>query len=293
EPNAMNFHFNLTSVDPVKAPYLHSVDFRRALSIGMDRETVIATFYTVGPYSSKVAQTSFLEGSAHYDEEWATQYTQFDPDEANAMLDALGMTEYDANGYRMTANGEEFDLVILCPSYDVQWIEVAEMVASQWRENLKVNVIANEVDPSLWGERTQSNDFDITNLTGSDGFLYVSTGAVDSWTGYNAYGWGTRFMPGAYLEEGDKAFEPTENMARLWELGNLIINEVDFDERDKQIAEVIQIRKDDLSAIGIGRRLPAINIIKNNFRNVENLNQDWAFGFCGSSRGDGYWIQAD
>ena len=50
EPNAMNFHFNVTSKDPVKAPYLSSVDFRRALSLGMDRESVIATFYSVGPF---------------------------------------------------------------------------------------------------------------------------------------------------------------------------------------------------------------------------------------------------
>jgi len=293
EPNAMNFHFNVTSVDPVKAPYLSSVDFRRALSMGLDRETIIATFYTVGPYSSQVAQTSFLEGSPYYDEEWSTQYTELDAEAANALLDSLGMTTYDSNGYRMTANGEEFDLVILCPNYDDQWIEVAEMVASQWHENLKVNVTASEVDPSLWNERTTNNDYDITNLTGGNGFLYVSTGSVNTWTGYAGYGWGVRFMPGVFLEEGDNMFEPTEELARLRELGTLIVNETDADALDAEIKEVVQIYKDNLFAIGIGRRLPAINIIKNYFHNVANLDQDWAFGFCGSSRGDGYWIEAD
>jgi peptide/nickel transport system substrate-binding protein len=293
EPNAMNFHFNATSVDPVKAPYLSSVDFRRALSMGIDRQTIIATFYTVGPFSSKVAQTSFLEGSAYYDEEWATQYTQFDVDAANALLDSLGMTTYDSNGFRMTANGEAFDLVILCPNYDDQWIEVAEMVASQWRENLKVNVTASEVDPSLWNERTAGNDYDITNLTGGNGFLYVSTGSINTWTGYAGYGWGVRFMPGVYLDEGDKVFAPTPEIARLMELGTTIVSETDAAALDAEIKEIIQIYKDNLFAIGIGRRLPAINIIKNYFHNVANLDQDWAFGFCGSSRGDGYWIEAD
>lgn len=293
EPNAMNFHFNATSVDPVKAPYLSSVDFRRALSMGMDRAAVIATFYTVGPYSSKIAQTSFLENSPYYDEEWTTQYTELDVAAANALLDELGMTAYDANGYRMTAKGEEVDFVILCPNYDDQWIEVAEMVASQWRDNLKLNVTASEVDPSLWGERTQGNDYDITNLTASNGFLYIATSSVNDWTGYVSYGWGTRFMPGVFLNEGDKMFEPTPEIARLQELGALIVNETDPEARDAEIAEFVQIWKDNLFSIGTGRRLPAINIIKNYVHNVANLDQDWAFGFCGSSRGDGYWIEAD
>ncbi len=293
EPNAMNFHFNATSVDPVKAPYLTNVDFKRALSMGMDRTTIIATFYTVGPYSSKIAQTSFLEGSPYYNEEWATQYTQFDAAAANALLDGIGMTSYDANGYRMTANGEEFALVILCPNYDDQWIEVAEMVASQWRDNLKLNITASEVDPSLWNERTAGNDFDITNLTGGNGFLYVSTGSVTNWTGYTGYGWGVRFMPGVYLDEGANMFEPTPDIARLKELGTLIVNETDSAKLEAEIAEVQQIWMDNLYSLGIGRRLPAINIIKNYFHNVANLNQDWAYGFCATSRGDGYWIEAD
>ena len=147
EPNAMNFHFNVTSKDPVKAPYLSSVDFRRALSLGMDRESVIATFYSVGPYSSEPAQTSWLEGSPYYDEEWAKQYTEFDAEKANAMLDELGMTQYDGDGFRMTANGEAFNLVVLCPSFDTTWIEVVEMVCFSPRDNLKLNITSKEIDP--------------------------------------------------------------------------------------------------------------------------------------------------
>lgn len=291
EPNAMNFHFNATSTDPVKAPYLTNADFRKAMSLGLDRATIISTFYSVGPYSSEVAQTSFLAGSPYYDEEWAKEYTEFDAETANKMLDDLGMTEYDENGFRKTANGETFDLVILCPNYDAQWIEVAEMVAHQWRENLKVNVNATQVDPSLWGERTEANDFDITNLTGSNGFLYVSSSSIGDWTSCTGYGWGTRFMPGVHIKDGDKAFEPTEDLQKLMDLGTLAQTTASDEERDEAIKGIIQLYKDNLWAIGIGRRLPAINIIKNSYHNVANLDQDWAYGFCGCSRPDGYWTE--
>lgn len=293
EPNAMNFHFNATSVDPVKAPYLTNPDFRKAMSLGLDRATIIATFYNVGPYSSEIANTSPLAASPYYNETLTTQYTEFDPTTANAMLDELGMTEYDADGWRMTANGEAFDLVILCPNYDAQWIEVAEMVASHWRENLKVNVTAQQVDPSLWGERTAANDFDITNLTGSNGVLFLSAGSVGDWTGDTGYGWGVRFMPGAYLDEGENAFEPDANMLRLWELGAAIRVETDPAKVTELWAEVTGIWADQMYAIGIGRRLPAINIIKNNVHNVGELDQDWGYGFCGFSRPEGYWFDAE
>ena len=289
EPNAMNFHINTTSVDEVKAPYLSSVDFRRALSLGLDRQTIIDTFYTVGPFKSEIAQTAFLPGSPYYDEEWAKQYTEFDAETANAMLDELGMTEYGENGYRKTANGEDFALVILCPSYDAQWIEIAEMVASQWRENLHLDITATEVDPSLWNERMSANDFDITNLTGSNGMLALSSGFVADWTGYSGFGWGIRFMAGMYNDSytGDQ----TETLTHLQELGTTITTETDMAARDEEIKELIQIWKDGLYSLGIGTRLPAINIIKNNFHNVSGLDQDWSFGYCGSSRGDTYWVE--
>lgn len=295
EPNAMNIHFNSTSVDPVKAPYLSNVEFRRAMSLGLDRDSIIATFYTVGPYVAKKAQTSPIENSPYYNEEMATQYTDFDAETANAMLDALGMTTYDGNGYRQTANGEEFSLVITCPNYDSQWIEIMEMIASQWRANLKINVVATEVDPSLWDTRMRANDFDITNCTGHSGFSYLSTTSLDCWTGYLATQWNRFFMIGAYgwNEDGENegnACEPTPEILRLWEIGQSVVVENDAATRDALIREALQIQTDNLYVIGICRRLPAIIIAKNNMRNVDGLNQDWAFGFAATSRPDTYWI---
>ena len=292
EPNAMNFHFNATSVDPVKAPYLSNPEFRKAMSIGINRQAIISAFFRVGPFTSQIAQTSFLSDSPYYDAFWSTAYTQYDPAEANKKLDELGMTQYDANGFRMTAKGEPFSLVLLCPNYDASWIKIADMVAGQWRDGLKINITAAEIDPDTWIKRTEGNDFDVTCCTGSNGFQYVSLSSIADWTGCDGYNWGTRFMPGVHIMEGDKAFAPTPEMQKLMDLGIKAQTTVDDKERDSAINEIIQSYKDNLWIIGIGRRLPAINIVSNHFHNVKNLNQDWAFGFCGSSRPDGYWTDA-
>lgn len=298
EPGALNFMVNIASKDPVKAPVLSNVEFRRALSLGMDRDSVIATFYSVGPHVSKKAQFSFLEDSPYYDEEWTNNYIDFNVDEANAKLDAMGMTQYDADGWRMTPNGEAFDLTVLSPSYDVQWTEVAEMVASQWRENLKLNINVTMVDPSLWGQRVNANDFDITDLTGSgcNGFQTVTNTSVQNWTAYtDGCDWGCFCFTGAYAE-GEAAGIVTDEIKaqveRLNELGNIIVTTSDAAEKDASIKEVAQIWKDGLFCIGIGRRLPAIIVVKNYVKNVTEAahGAGWDFGANGVVRADGIWF---
>ncbi len=94
----------------------------------------------------------------------------------------------------------------------------------------------------------------------------MTTGSVDTWTGYASYDWGNRCMPGIFIKSGDHAFEPTPEMARLKELGAQIVVETDDAARDAEIKEVIQIWKDGLYAIGIGRRLPGIVVISEKLR---------------------------
>jgi len=298
EPGALNFMINVASTDEVKAPVLSNVEFRRALSLGMDRDTIIATFYSVGPYVSKKAQFSFLEDSPYYDDAWTNSYVDFNVEEANAKLDAMGMTQYDADGWRMTPDGQVFDLVVLSPSYDVQWTEVAEMVASQWRENLKLNINVTMVDPSLWGQRIAANDFDITDLTGTgcNGFQTVTNTSVGDWTAYtSSNGWGNYALTGVYAE-GEAAGIVTDEIkaqaARLNELGNIIVTTADQAEKDAAINEVADIWEEGLFCLGIGRRLPAIIVVKNYVKNVteEVHGAGWDFGANGVVRADGIWF---
>ena len=99
-------------------------------------------------------------------------------------------------------------------------------------------------------------------------------------------------MPGVQLTEDDpNYFAPTEDLAALMAAGETAMTTADDAERETALKEIVQLWKDNLYAIGIGRRLPAINIVKNNVHNVGKLDQDWAFGFCATSRADGYWFE--
>ena len=84
--NVMVFQLNLNHTDPVKNALFNTKEFRQALSIAIDRQALIdAVFVGQGaPAQPSIAPTDPL-----YNERLATQFTAYDPDAANAMLDKL------------------------------------------------------------------------------------------------------------------------------------------------------------------------------------------------------------
>ena len=77
-------------------------DFRIGLSEAINRQEIIDVVY-VGqgqPYQAAPRPQSPL-----YNEQLATQYTEFDPDDANAELDKV-LPNKDADGFRLMPNGE-------------------------------------------------------------------------------------------------------------------------------------------------------------------------------------------
>lgn len=294
EPNGMNIHFNITNRNESIRKVTEQANFRKAMSLGLNRADIIATFWTVGPYASDPSQSSTYPGSPYYDEDWVKEFTDFDAETANKMLDELGMTNYDADGYRLAPDGNPFALVISVPNYADEWIDIGEMLAKQWRENVKVNITANSIDPSLWNERCDANDFDMSIHTGGSAWATYSLTELNNWAYYRGFGWSSRFMSGNYMWRNDPsqegAVEPLPEIKRLWELGFAIIEEVDEAKREEMRKEIFQIHKDNLFVLGIGTRLPAIWLLKNYMHNVWPLDQSWSFGFTGHARPEQYWI---
>ena len=97
----MVFQLNLNHIDPVKNELFNNKEFRQALSIAIDRQALIdAVFVGQGaPAQPSIAPTDPL-----YNEQLATQFTEYDPDAANAMLDKL-MPKKDGDGYRLDSQG--------------------------------------------------------------------------------------------------------------------------------------------------------------------------------------------
>ena len=79
--------------------------FRRALSLAINRDEINElVFFGVGkPRSATIVSTN-----SYFKQEWEQAYAQHDPERASALLDEIGLTERDADGFRIRPDGEPF-----------------------------------------------------------------------------------------------------------------------------------------------------------------------------------------
>jgi peptide/nickel transport system substrate-binding protein len=133
-----------------------SLEFRQALSLAIERGEINETFFLgVGK------EASFCPGDTppYYNStRWDEAFGRFDPDEANAILDSIGLDQKDSEGYRLLPSGERLVLQIDAVSGAfLDYPSIAERVAQMWAETIGIQMTINPVERSLWIERTLAN----------------------------------------------------------------------------------------------------------------------------------------
>ncbi len=142
--------------DPEIAKWLTNADFRRALSMGIDRDQLNETFFLgVGTPGSAVPGESspYFPGA-----EWRTKYSTLDVAAANGLLDKIGLTKKDGEGFRVrTDNGERLRLQIQTVKAFMPWPAHGEMIAQQWKK-VGIWAEAKEFERNLGFGRTRNNE---------------------------------------------------------------------------------------------------------------------------------------
>ena len=132
---------NAYSGDPEIAKWLKTKDFRHALSLGIDREQINeALWLGVGtPGSTAPSPDTIYSPGA----EWNKKWCELDVEQANKILDGLGLDKKDSEGFRLrTDNGErlQFEMITVGGSF-IPYTKVGEMVKQQWKAiGIDVNV---------------------------------------------------------------------------------------------------------------------------------------------------------
>ncbi|MGI9148962.1 MAG: ABC transporter substrate-binding protein [Chloroflexota bacterium] len=141
--------FNMSYEDDAELnTWFNTADFRRALSMGIDRDQLNEAFWLgLGtPTSMAPADNNKYNPGPEYRGMWAT----YDPAKANSLLDGVGLTAKDGEGFRQRKDGTgrlRLEITTVGGQF-VQFTNIMEMVRQQWTK-IGVDLTVQERERSL------------------------------------------------------------------------------------------------------------------------------------------------
>ena len=249
--------------DPEIGELMRNRDFRKALSLAIERNEINETFFLgVGTESSFCpANTPPYFNSDRWDEEFG----QFDPDQANEILDGLGLDQRDSEGFRLLPSGDRLVLRIDAVSGAfLDYPSIAERVAQTWAETVGVQMNINPVERSLWIERSEANEPMMNMFETGEWNPAVSARLLPSsrWAPVAAV-WASSPNPDPAEYDGPEWIK--EMVAKHW----AAIQEPDPELRQQLYIEGTEIMCDNQARLGIVVDVPVYTtLIKNDVRNV-------------------------
>jgi peptide/nickel transport system substrate-binding protein len=283
--------FNMSyAADPEVARWLTTTDFRRALSLGIDREQIREAFFLgLGtPGSIAPAERTLYSPGPAYRTLWAT----YDPQRASAMLDTLGLVKKDAEGYRLRSDGKgRLRLEVQTFVGFLQSTQMCEMIAEQWK---KIGLYADvkEHERSLAYQRRSANEHQIhVDVTwGTEHMFGHHMGALFPVDGGSSIGplYGKWFA-----SNGAQGKEPPPRMRTLMETFRRALG-TPGEEHVQLGKEVWQIALDEVWAIGTVSQSPVITGVRIVKTGLGNVPERLANGAAGHSPGNNlpqtyYW----
>ncbi len=260
--SAVAYYLNQNVKDPVLKSLFHNKKFRTALSLAINRDDINKLFYFG---LAKPRQASLVKGSPYYNPAWEKAYIEYNPKEANRLLDEIGLSKRDKDGIRLRPDGKPLTLTIEVMTQIKEWIDVTEVVKKYW-EDLGIKILMKSGERSLVVLHYQNADFEIGvwNFDRSinplaDPGIILGTAMDHPWA--PLYGqW--------YTSGGKAGEEPTKEVKQIYELWEKVRSATDLKERDRLFKDIVRIHYNNIWYIGTVGEHPRLAVVKNNLRNV-------------------------
>ncbi|MBC7320870.1 ABC transporter substrate-binding protein [bacterium] len=262
--------------DPVIGALLRNPTFKKALSMAIDREA-INKVVTLG--LAVATQLSPPKGDALYNKDIANAYSQYDPQKASELLDSIGLSKKDKDGFRLRPDGKLLTLTIIGR---LDWPihkDVCEMVKKYWEDiGIKTNVELLSFE--LSGQRISAGLHQIGIWKTDDPLtfpIYLKPYAGILWP----FGMSSWMAPlwDMWVSTGGKQGErpPKEYL----EVKSYVERAVSAPNERERIALGKKIWENfvkNLWSIGILQQRPVPIVVKNNFKNVPSqVLEGWGF----------------
>ena len=259
--NTMLLSLNLNSANPTLAEAFNTRDFRIALSKAIDRQAIIdAVSFGIGTPS----QAAPNPATPFYSERLATQHLDFDPAEAERLLDAAGFAKGN-DGIRRAPNGEPITFVCTVAANFTDMVASMELVVNYWKA-IGIDARLNTVDRSALIDAMNKNEHDCvpwTGMTTGPDLVLDPRIMVPSTT--EAY-WGRGWA--AWYNGTPGAVEPPEAVREVLALYDQVKAAATPEERNTLMLQIAERAADEFWTMGIATTPPKFIVANDAIANV-------------------------
>ncbi|MCC3765422.1 ABC transporter substrate-binding protein [Glycomyces sp. TRM65418] len=292
----MNIAFNMNHRDAALRKIFQDRQFRIALSHAIDRQELIDVLWNrVGVPSQPAPRPE----SRFYDEEFAAQYLEFDPDRANQILDDAGYTA-GSGGIRQAPDGTPLEFTVAVADdalLGTIWIDAMDMIKDMWAA-VGVELHINGQPRENWQNLVNEFDYDLTVWTGDGGYIDETTSvywymaAGPGGGAFFARQWSELRTNGSTTEE--LVEEPPAHITEQWDLYDQFLSEPDPDTRDEIFKQILAIAKEQFYAIGTVQGQGAWAVVADRLKNVGgSMPENPTYGTPGPAAPEQWYITED
>ncbi|MCW8885107.1 MAG: ABC transporter substrate-binding protein [Motiliproteus sp.] len=281
---------NLNANDPVWRKLFQTADFRRALSLSINRHEINQVIY----FGLALAGAdTLIPESPLYRPEYRQKWAQFDIDKANKLLDQLGLKQRDSLGVRLLPDGRPMEIIVQTAGESTEETDVLELIHDSWmqagiklhskpseREVFRNRVFSGEALMSIWTGLPNG----IASADMNPAQLAPTSQQQLQWPKW-----------GKHYETGQE--EPPELPAvkRLLELNQQWQHATNMEQRHQAWREMLEIRADQVFTLGTVAKVLQPIVVNKNLMNIpEQGLWNWQpNAYFGVYRPDRFWLRSE
>lgn len=152
------FAFNQTTNNKDLRPFFTDIRFRQAMSLAINRQQINEVLF----FGRADVRQAAMPAVTSFYKDWMGEYlASFDLDEANRLLDEVGLQWNSDRTARLLPNGQPIRIVLETTE---EFVPMSEMVSEDWTR-VGVETILRQQERSFFQERVPANEVEVSAFT--------------------------------------------------------------------------------------------------------------------------------